>query len=323
MSGLFQSVRDSKSDGEAPDEAADAKASTSSPGGSLQRDGDDDKAPAPSASASFPASIRDPRSPAGMKDRIAPGVDTAIAVTVSGGPVTITVDGGGGTNGQATLNGAATAPLAASGQVTLRGTTQTAVGSGGNLKLVAKAGAQVVGTSAPFSVSAIPRDYTDTFKSLLKDHRRGFVVQDGWKSDSASGAIADLDGAEISEMVEYQRGTGCFAGAAPGQNSDYLPANRLTTDTHSRGVAELTSPGFLDANQTCKFNDKRSGSTDIPMQNSGYLLSRLVIYSDRAGTKLEITTSKAGQALSAKGVASDVGVGNIRKTQDVATGAEV
>src|SRR5262249_11727492 len=147
---------------------------------------------------------------------------------------------------------------AATANVTLKGTNQTAVGSGGKLKLGGKQSGGVLGTSAGFSVSAVPRDYTDTFVSLLTCGRGGVVVQAGWKSDSASGSIADLDGAEISEMVEYQLpGTGCFAAAAAGANSDYLPANSLSTDTHSRSTAELTAAGTLIANQTCKFKDNR------------------------------------------------------------------
>ena len=128
-----------------------------------------------------------------------------------------------------TTNGAASASLVATANVTLKGTAQTSVGSGGNLKLTAKQGGAVLATSAGFSVSAIPRDYTDTFVSLVTGARRGFVVQDGWKSDSASGSITDLDGAEISEMVEYQLpGTGCFDAAGAGANSGYLAANSLT-----------------------------------------------------------------------------------------------
>jgi len=270
----------------------------------------------------LPAAIRDPRSPAGMKDRLAPNVDTPVQVTVTGGdgktPVDVSVAGSGGANGTVTTNGAASASLAATANVTLKGTAQTSVGSGGNLKLTAKQGGTVLATSAGFSVSAIPRDYTDTFVSLVAGARRGFVVQDGWKSDSASGSIADLDGAEISEMVEYQLpGTGCFAAAAPGANSGYLAANSLTTDTHSRSTAELTAAGVLVANQTCKFNDNRSGSTDIPMQNSGYVLTRKVELKAGSATALQITTSKIGTATTAKGIASAAGVGTIVKPQDV------
>jgi hypothetical protein len=269
-------------------------------------------------------SIRDPRSPASMKDRIAPGVNTPVPVTISGGdgktPVDVSINGSGGPNGTVTVNGATSASIAGTGttNVTLNGTKQTSVGSGGNLNLAVTQGGVTLATSNGFSVSAIPRDYTDAFKSLLTGARRGFIVQDGWKSDSTSGSISDLDGAEISEMVEYQLpGTGCFTAALPGQNSHYLPANSLTTDTHSRSTSELTGPGTLVANQTCKFNDNRSGSTDIPMQNSGYVLTRTVGLKSGSTTALQITTSKVGTATSAKGVASAAGVGNIVKSQDV------
>lgn len=272
-------------------------------------------APAPAAPATtvtFPSHIRAASSPAAMADRIPPRVDTAVAVAITGsGPVEISVQGSGGGNGSLTLNGAATANLAASGNINLRGIDQTDVGKGGNLKLVAKLAGTKLAESAGFSVSSIPQNYTDTFVSLMTGASRGFVVQDGWSSDS--GTFADLDQTEISELVEYGVGTGCFAGAV-GNNSGYLPGNQLTKDTHSRAVASLTSAGKLTANQVCEFNDKRSSSTDIPMTRSGYLLTR---ENKAKGTGFEITTSKNGASATAKGVSSAAGAGSITKTQAV------
>jgi hypothetical protein len=329
---------DAKSYGGITDENADLK--QSAPG----RD-DKDPGPGPQSVAQDPAvaqppgpqaaggdakvavtlpSIRDPRSPASMKDRIAPGVDTPVPVTISGGdgktPFDVSVDGNGGPNGTVTVNGAASASIAGTGttKVTLQGTKQTGIGHGGNLNLAVKQGGATLATSNGFSVSAIPRDYSDTFVSLLTGAKRGFIVQDGWKSDSSTKSISDLDGAEISEMVEYHLpGTGCFKAATPGHNSSYLPADSLSTDTHSRSTSELTGPGTLVANQTCKFKDNRSGSTDIPMQNSGYVLTRAVDFKPGSTTALQITTSKVGTATSAKGIASDAGAGSITKSQDV------
>ena len=69
------------------------------------------------------------------------------------------------------------------------------------------------------------------------------------------------------------------------------------------------------ATQTCMFKDKRAGSTDIPMTNSGYTLVRDVRAKDSGG--FEIQTTKNGAAVTANGVASGAGAGSIDKTQDI------
>ena len=252
-----------------------------------------------------------------MADRIPPRVDTSVSVGVTafskgGLPVEVSVQGSGGGNGTVTIDGAATVNVTASKNVKLRGGDQTDKGKAGNLKLVAKQGAAKLADSGAFSVSSIPQNYTDTFVSLVTGTSRGFVVQDGWSSDS--GVFADLDETEISELVEYGAGTGCFAGAV-GANSGYLPGNQLTQDTHYWDVASLTSAGKLIAKQACMFKDNRTGSIDIAMTNSGYTITR---ENKAAGSgKFNITTSKQGAAVTAKGVTTTAGVGSITKTQAV------
>ncbi|MBA3746429.1 MAG: hypothetical protein H0W96_02930, partial [Solirubrobacterales bacterium] len=143
-------------------------------------------------------------------------------------------------------------------------------------------------------------------------NRRGFVVQDGWESDS--GRFKDLDKTEISELVEQTLATGCFVGLGA-TNSGYLPGNVLTKDSHSSATSTLTSTGRRDAQQTCMFKDNRSGSVDIPMTNSGYELVRIVTANPKGGFDFHIT--KKGKATTAKGVASAAGRGSIDKTQKV------
>jgi hypothetical protein len=287
-------------------------------------------APAPSAepaapaeaaapvTASLPAHIRGSSSPAAMADRIPPRVDTAISVTISNmtassPDVVVSVDGAGGGNGELTINGAGQASLKATAVIKLRGTTQTTEGKGGSLKIVAKQGSTTLATSGGFSVSSIPQNYTDTFFELITGDSRGFVVQDGWSPDSG-GPLSDLDKTEISELVEYGAGTGCFAGGT-GRNSLYLPGNVLSKDSHSWPVSELTSPGTLVAAQVCQFKDNRSGSSDIPMTKSGYKVTRRNAL--KSAGKFALTTSKVGSAATAKGVSSAAGSGSITKTQDV------
>lgn len=256
-------------------------------------------------------------SPAGMPDRIPPRVDTVVGVGVVGWhppllPVTLRVDGAGGGNGEATINGAATVDVTASTAVNLRGTTQTTPGNAGNLHLVAEQGGARLATSNAFSVSAIPQNFSITFNSLVTGARRGIRVNNHWESDS--GVVADLDQAERSEQVEYGAGTGIFAGVT-GVNSGYLPAhNPPRVDRHSIAAAALTGAGTLTANQTFIFRDHRTGAADIPVRNSGFLIER------RATPFLGVvlfTTSKSGAAVTANGFASAAGAGAVSRTQIV------
>jgi len=149
--------------------------------------------------------IRGPSTPKAMSDRIPPGVDIPLRIHVAGwypllDPVAVVVDGYGGANGEALLNGAEQAEFKATENAKLKGTKQTAPGSAGHLRLIAYVGMFQVGSSNTFSVSAIPRKMSFTLDHLLTGSNRGFVVKDTVKSDS--GHTADLDEIEISECVD-------------------------------------------------------------------------------------------------------------------------
>ena len=260
--------------------------------------------------ATVPAHIRAASSPAGMPDRIPPRVDTPVDVTIAGlavpmRDVTLSIAGAGGGNGTATINGAATADLGASATVNLRGVVQTTPGKAGNLMLVASLGGTRLATSAGFSVSSIPQNWSVTLKAAVTGTERGIDVNNDWKSDS--GNVADLDQAMRSEQVQYGAGTGCFAGVT-GNNSGYRAANSPPlVDHHAAPIGLLTGVGTIDAEQTFIFKDDRTGAVDIPARNSGYRLSR-VVTAPTAGT-LSITTTKTGTTTTANGFASDAGAG--------------
>ena len=271
----------------------------------------------------LPAHIRHPSSPAGMNDRIPPRVDTSVAVTISGltRGITLSIEGAGGGNGSATISGAATTTLLGSATVPLRGVDQTAPGNGGNLRLAAHQGTTLMARSAGFSVAAIPRNWSISFNSLRTGANRGVIVNDSWVSDS--GVVADLNETEISEEVQSVATTGIFAGSTL-STSGFLPGDTFTTDTHGTTTAALTGPGEITLNQTSQFNDKRSGSSNIPMTNSGYrILHRafrplivLPIVGPVPGP-LMFLTSKTGMAVTANGVASTAGAGSVTRTQVV------
>jgi outer membrane protein OmpA-like peptidoglycan-associated protein len=257
-------------------------------------------------------------SPAGMPDRIPPRIDTIVGVGIVGWrppmrPITLSIDGAGGGNGTATINGAATASLTSNAAVRLRGTTQTNVGNAGNLRLVAEQGGTRLASSNAFSVSAIPQNFSITFNSLITGARRGIRVNNHWQSDS--GVIADLDQAERSEQVQYGPGSGIFAGVV-GHNSGYLPANASPrVDSHGVGTGALTGTGTLTANQTFIFRDHRTGARDIPVRNSGFQISRIALQIPLG--PVIFTTSKRGVATTANGFASAAGAGSVTRTQIV------
>ncbi|MFC5742016.1 hypothetical protein [Dyella tabacisoli] len=267
--------------------------------------------PAAVTSVTF-GTVNSPTTPAGVIARIPPRIDQSIAATVTGtGSVVISVDGASATNGTATLNGAATATLAATGVVALRGTTQTAVGSAGNLKLVAKVGGTTVGTSNAFTICAIPTTVTISPGSLITGTERGIEAITSNNSDS--GVVADLDMVQMSEKVQYVGGTGCFAGITSGSNSGFLPANVSPhgTDHHGTPVSRITGAGAIDSRQLFVFNDTRSGATNVVVTNSGFNIHREVTATAAgSGTSLSITTSKTGVATTVSSVSASAGSGS-------------
>jgi hypothetical protein len=262
--------------------------------------------------ATLPPHIRGSSSPAGMPDRIPPRIDTPATITITGlttpyRDIILSIDGAGGGNGTATINGAATVDLGASATVQLRGVDQTDVGKGGNLKLVASLGGTRLAASAGFSVSSIPQNWSVTKNALVTGTERGIDVNNNWESDS--GNVADLDKAERSEQVQYGVGTGCFAGVT-GNNSGYKAANSPPlVDHHAAPVGLLTSTGSIIAEQTFIFKDNRTGAINIPATNSGFRLTRNV--TEPTPGSLVITTTKAGTATTANGFSSAAGSGTV------------
>jgi outer membrane protein OmpA-like peptidoglycan-associated protein len=263
--------------------------------------------------------VRADTTPAGVPDRIPPRVDTVVGVGVVGwripmAPVTLSIEGAGGGNGTATIDGAATLDVTGSTAVNLRGVTQTDPGNAGNLRLVAEQGGTRLAASNLFTVSAIPQNFSITFNALITGARRGIRVNNHWQSDS--GNVADLDEAERSEQVQYGAGSGIFAGVV-GVNSGYLPADSPpTVDSHGVGAAALTGFGAITANQTFIFRDHRTGASDIPVRNSGFQIERLCLPVPGTGVIL-FRTAKFGATTSANGFASAAGAGSVARVQVV------
>jgi hypothetical protein len=257
--------------------------------------------------------------PAGMDPRIPPRRSIRVPVTISGGSngtrVTISIDGAGGSNGDGTLNGQPSVTRAASSTITLRGTQQTAAGSAGNLSLVARVGGTEVGRSNTFTICALPTRVRVTYAGPITGNQRGIRMTTYNNSDS--GNVADLDEVEMSEMVQYQNGTGCFAGITSGNNSGYLPANVEPhgEDSHGTPVSLVTGPGYIESVQGFKFQDARSGEVDTGVANSGFMITRTAT-ENAAGTK-HLTTTKYGAATTVSGISVQAGQGRGSRRQRV------
>jgi Domain of unknown function (DUF4157) len=245
------------------------------------------KAPVAAPSAVFGKVAFDARA-----DRIPPTKTVNVAATLTGIPAgqsaKVDVEGSGGSNGTATVT--AGASLAGSGNITVKGGTQTAPAHAGNLKLRAALGGAVVGRSAGFTVAAWPIDFTDTLNSDVDAGGAvGVSVQDGWSGDG-SGPIAELDQVEITERVDLQSRdnppftvVGAISAApAGGQTSGYLRADALTTDTHTYAKADIKTTGLaagpwrLVYGQLSLFKCKRTGVVDVVMPASGLTITHVV-----------------------------------------------
>jgi hypothetical protein len=234
------------------------------------------------------------------------------------GSVTVDVEGSGGANGTAWVEGDAT--LAGSGSVDIRGGVQTTPGNAGNLRVRASVGDAVIGRSPGFTVAAFPTSMTFRFYNDIDEQRRlGLVVENRMSSDG-SGSMSELDQVEFSERVDAQsRDNPPFthpgALSATGRGtSGYLPGDRPYIDTHTYGRVDINTArlGFGSWNivygQLHLFNCRRTGVRDAIMDGSGFTITHTVWSSAQApGWKHQ--TQKVGAAVTVEGRAARAGWG--------------
>lgn len=252
------------------------------------------------ATATVPAVINAASTPTGMGiNRIPPRIGTTVSVSVTslpagGAPVIFSIEGNGGSNGTATINGSPTFIATAPGTfvLTLSGTAQTAAGSAGNLRLVATQGTTKLATSGAFSISSVPQKWsTAHFSDINTATALGVIVTNSWESDS--GNVADLDEVQRSEQVQVVTATGVYAGIAPG-TSTWKPGNLGSIqDQHQSGRANMTGVGYSERNQAFIFKCARTGANNIPATKSGFKLTREVKV-DGAGFRFYIKKFGAG-----------------------------
>lgn len=279
-------------------------------------------APAATATATVPAKIRAASTPALMTaDRIPPRVDTPVAVKVGGSPpppgVVFSITGAGGGNGTATINGAATVSLTVDGTLNLKGVTQTDPGKAGNLKLAAHQGTTKLAESGGFSVSSVPENWSTAYVSLphLPD-TLGMLVENCWKSDSTN--VADLDKVKRKEQIEVITATGVFAGGTQGTSGWKDATLGCIHDQHyASPKSAFRALGKRVTHQVFVFKCERTGVTDIPATNSGFVLTREITAGAAAGA-FNFDISKVGTATTANGFSSGAASGSaVAPTQAV------
>jgi hypothetical protein len=231
----------------------------------------------------FPDPIKNSDTPAGMKDRIPPGVPTTVAVKLSVDLsavhklVWIKVGGDGNDNGKVSFIPSSTNQLqnvmpadVKDDKVRIQGTKQTEPGHAGNLFLTASSESDVNITNGPkssmFSVAAIPiavrmydpKKFSGAETSKPADANYKFNWGLDWSvqfiSDSdptGTGNAKDLDQVELSEMIKRVPGA---KGAA-----DYLLSGNVVGDFFPPST---TDPG-KDATSTTKTAPKMLGGEPV------------------------------------------------------------
>ncbi len=241
-------------------------------------------------------------------------------------PVTFSIDGQGGGNGSALIDGNATHDVSATGKVTLKlqGVDQTDDSKhAGKLHLLAHQSGKLLASSSGFSVSSIPQDMEFEFKELVKGDFRGIRVLYNWQSDSQN--KSDLDKAPQAERIEHHA-TGSLKGAFR-VTSCYGKSTKRDLDEHAIGpVGTFKSAGHDVVSQTFMFRDDRTGAGNIPMRKSGFVIEHIVRQKEKSAA-LEVATSKKGADTTAKDpnpdcksgpISSKAGGGSVNPvTQDI------
>jgi len=250
----------------------------------------------------------------GMPDSVPPTKTYEVEVVVanwtgecSGKKFDISIGNTGGDNGSATVS---PAEITGNGtfKVTVTGVNQTKSGHAGKLTIQAKLDGNLKAESAGFSVCAHPINWTDAYAGDIDEPQRvGVLVQDGWDSDS--GTFADLDKAEISEVVEYDAPVSPpYAGGGGAHNSGYLVADALTQDEHTIGRPAAGPAAPWERRQLSIFKCHRCGVTDKTQPNSGLKIVHEV-FQDAGNWKHRV--KKFGAKVTSRGYTSDAGVANV------------
>ena len=195
-----------------------------------------------------------------------------------------------------TLNGDATLNLTGRSDVNLQSFTQT-LGSNA-LHATLRVRDQDTIVSNGFGVAAIPVGVRNDFADLTYEDVRGIAARRGFsvtvllQSDSLR--PEDLDLVYVSEEIQNISATGSFSFYSSDTSGYNTAAETMSKkDRHNTGRAfwYFGAPGKAVDYQTFKFIDARTGSVDIPMAKSGFIITREV-FKDPTDGKLKLRTTK-------------------------------
>jgi hypothetical protein len=243
---------------------------------------------------------------------VAPGKIVEVEVEIdppADADVTFAIKGGGGQNGSATVEPTS---LRKSGTLKVKGGSQTASGTGPQLKIEAKYKGDSVGTSAAFAVCAHPSKIGFGSVSILSP----FVFQGRkfWGAaysptfECDSGKPEDCSQTKVSEKVSFTTATGWFSESAS-FTSGFVQTTDLEPDHHAVGgfssaanmkasMEESGLDGTSVANQYFMFSCARCGigeaESSPKVQTSGFKITSRM--SKDAGAKYYIHVKKEGSA---------------------------
>lgn len=250
----------------------------------------------------------------GMPNSVPPSKTYEVEVTVSpsleccpGQYLDLAIVDSTADNGTATIS---PARITKTTTATVTGGSQTKPGHAGLLKIQAKAeDGTIKFLSAGFSVCAHPINYGDSFAQDVNGGAVGVKVADSWDSDS--GTLTDLNETEVSEVVAEAHSDSPPwdpAGSGTGNNSGYLPGDKLTVDSHTWGRPPAGPAGTKEFTQLSIFKCRRCGATDKVQPNSGMRIIHEVYL---VGTQWKHRTRKIGEDVTIGAYSTKAGSANV------------
>jgi hypothetical protein len=269
--------------------------------------------------------IKNTDTPAGMDDRIPTVRPTTATVTVSpdltgsGQSVTLAVTGQDANHGTVRINNQAAGQdlaITSSQPIDLSGVTQTAPSPiptdfsapyAKKLMLAVKVDGVIAVHSNGFSVANIPVNWTETFSAWASQDPaeqqrvpgdRGILVRDSWSSDGGGTIANDLTAIDLLEQVVLVSANpiGSFGSVKPQTKRSSATTNSRDAHTIEPPFGNLTeSTGIVD--QVHTFRDRRTGSGDFAVNNSGYEITYHVFF-DSIANVWKITVTKAPKTVS-------------------------
>jgi len=251
-----------------------------------------------------------------LPNSVSPGKTKQIAATITptslpaGTFFKFVVDNQGDADaGSATITVPGNGQLTASGNITVKGGTQTKVGHGGKLKIVAQLNgdpAKICGRSNGFSVCAHPHKFSTARLSDINGiidglERVGVKVKNEWESDSGAGAtfLGDLNKADIFEVVSAPDpiNTPPFLNPPGFHVGQFFLANTgILIDLHTwtRSDIQATVQGQAVFKQLIEFDCDRCGADSKPCEKSGFEIKHVLRH---MGNSWRHRTRKDGAAV--------------------------